>query len=193
MRTFYGDRIAFRRASSNVNSHKTQVYDMSQQIEAGGTLQPDDAARRLKTLKKYEQLSKSRSQVKDSQTQDKVQKYERRLLKDLESKEPELTSKRRALIATLESLASTSSAANTKKKTNGAKARDALSKAKNAERGEAEAPKSSQTSVLPDFEQILTEITHLIEKRLKDQDDLATELAEAIEEVFKEHGLLVTA
>jgi len=73
IRTFYGERIAFRRASSNVNSHKTQVYEMSQQIEAGGTFEPEDAARRLKTLKKYEQLSKSRSQSKDTSSQDKVQ------------------------------------------------------------------------------------------------------------------------
>lgn len=194
IRTFYGDRIAFRRASSNVNSHKTQVYEMSQQIEAGGTFQPEDAARRLKTLKKYEQLSKSRSQAKEATSQDKVQKYERRLLKTLESKEPELTTKRRALITVLEGLANASSAGNAKKKTNGTgKSRDASSKAKNAERDGAEATKTSQTSVLPDFEQILAEITQLIEKRLKDQDDLATELAEAVEEIFKEHGLLVTA
>ena len=194
IRTFYGDRIAFRRASSNVNSHKTQVYDMTQQIEAGGTFQPDDAARRLKTLKKYEQLSKSRSQAKDATTQDKVQKYERRLLKELETKEPELSSKRRAVITALEGVAKTSSAGNAKKKTNGTgKSRDNSSKAKNAEREGAETTKSSQTGILPDFEQILAEVTQLIEKRLKDQDDLATDLAEAIEEIFKEHGLLVTA
>jgi hypothetical protein len=192
IRGFYGERIAFRRASSNVNSHKTQVYEISQQIDAGGTFQPEDAARRLKTLKKYEQLSKARSQSKDATPQDKIQKYERRILKALESKETELPNKRRAVITFLEGIASASGNADSKKKTNGAgKARnDSASKSKNAAQETADA---TQTSILLDFEQILAEITQVIEKRLKDQDLLATELSEAIEEIFKEHGLLVTA
>lgn len=192
IRGFYGERIAFRRANSNVNSHKTQVYDTSQQIDAGANFQPDEAARRLKTLKKYEQLSRSRSQSKDPQ--DKVVKYERQLLKALEAKEPELLNKRRAVIAHLEGIAATAGKNTSKKKPNeSGKARgDNSSKSKNGTKETSDAT-GPQPQGLPDFEQILAEITQLIEKRLSDQDDLATDLSAAIEEIFKEHGLLVTA
>jgi hypothetical protein len=194
IRAFYGERIAFRRASSNVNSHKTQVYDTSQQIQAGGTFQPEDAARRLKTLKKYEQLSRARSLSKDSSPQDKVQKYERRILKALEAKETELAIKRREVVKFLEGITSASSNGGSRRKASDAgKARgEASSKSKNATQETANA-QGRERGVLPDFEQVLAEITQLIEKRLADQDELATDLAEAIEEIFKEHGLLVTA
>ncbi|MCU1284055.1 MAG: hypothetical protein JWO13_405 [Acidobacteriales bacterium] len=193
IRGFYGDRIAFRRASSNVNSHKTQVFEISQQIDAGGTYQPDDAVRRLKTLKKYEQLSKTRSQSKETTTQDKVQKYERRILKSVEAKDTNLANKRRAVIAFLEGIAAASANSGSKKKANGStKSRGAATTKSTSTEGRA-GTATAQPAVLPDFEQILAEITQLIEKRLTDQDDLATELSEAIEEIFKEHGLLVIA
>jgi hypothetical protein len=69
---------------------------------------------------------------------------------------------------------------------------EASSKSKSATQ-ETTSAGAREGGVLPDFEQVLAEITQLIEKRLADQDELATDLSGAIEEIFKEHGLLVTA
>src|SRR5581483_1694311 len=193
IRAFYGDRIAFRRASSNVNSHKTQVYEITQQIDSGGTFPADDASRRLKSLKKYEQLSKGRSQSKGAVAQDKVQNYERRILKDLEIKDQNLPSKRRAAITFLEGIVAASGNEGSKKKNNGGSKSRAAAASKATAAGNAGSSTATQSRGLPDFELILAEITQLIEKRLDDQDQLATELSGAIEEIFKEHGLLVTA
>lgn len=187
IRSFYADRIAYRRAASNVNSHKGQVLEANQQIATGGSFKADDAARRLRPLKKYEQLSKSRTQSKDA-----IQRYERQILKSLEAREVELSSKRRLAITFLEGLVASSGKSARKKKAVPEKSRESGKQQQQEDLFDRRDSRSND-GVLPDFEQVLVEITQLIEKRLADQDEIATDLSEGIEEIFKEHGLLVTA
>jgi hypothetical protein len=195
IRSFYGERVAFRRANSNVNSHKTQVLDTAQQIEDGHEFEADEKTRLLKSLKKYEQLSKSKAQAKDATAQEKILKYERKILKTLEAKEPEIAQKRRSTIEFLTTTTTSSTKTDAKEKADVTSDEISAKPASNGKprRNPESASATSGRSGAPDFEQLLAEIYQVVEKRLADQDELATELCEGIEDIFKEHGLLVTA
>jgi hypothetical protein len=197
IRRFYADRIAFRRANSNVNSHRSQILEVMKAVESGETYDSQMASKRLKALKKYESLTKPKNAGKEAATQDKIQKYERIILRALETKESDLVQKRRQAIEFLEGIATPAGARTAKRKTGTESAQDSRKNGGHAKQRKEEnldlfAPGSS-TSHSVDFEQLLAEICQALEKTLSDQDDLCSDLCENIEELFKEHGLLVTA
>jgi hypothetical protein len=197
IRRFYAERIAFRRANSNVNSHRSQILEVTKAIESKETYDPQSALKRLKGLKKYESLSKSRSQGKDAANQDKTQKYERVILRTLEAKETELSQKRQKAIEFLEGIAATSGTRTNRKKAGSDGGQELRKNGGTAKQKMEETldlfSTGTATSRSDDFDQLLAEICQVLEKRLQDQDELCSDLCESIEDIFKEHGLLVTA
>ncbi|WP_213804968.1 ATP-binding protein [Granulicella sp. dw_53] len=196
VRAFYSDRIAYRRAYSNVNSHRTLVDTVSKALDGGQIYDPKDRARHLKALTKYDKLAKSKVPAKDSTSQEKTSRHERKILKALEAKEPVLGHNRQKAIDQLTGPGGASVSVGkpeaVKTSVDGAARVEAPGKGKrDSDYEEGLFPERSIGSALPDYEQVLAEIVQAIEKRLADQDDLASELCEGIQDIFKDHGLLV--
>jgi hypothetical protein len=177
IRDFYEDRVTYRRAVSDVNSHVTQVLETTLQIAAGGQFDEKEVQRLLKQLKKFDTLSKQRKVVQEKDVE------RRKILKQREAKDADIAKNRREAIEYLEKLAAESTAARGKK---------GRSKAKNTPPPPDSGGQSS-AGVGVDYEQLLSELLAVVEKQLGDQEELAATLGEAIEEVFAKYGLLVPA
>lgn len=185
IRQFYQGRVTYRRAYSDVNSHVAQVANALQQISQGTPFTPEDATRILKQLQKYDSLAKQRRAKLDG-----IDAEKRKILKQREAKDADLARKRREAIEYLEQFTGANS------NQAGEKGRGKNSKANRSGTNAAQAGRATGTTMaapLADYEQLLSDILLVVEKQLGDQDDLAAKVSEAIEDVFKRHGLLVPA
>jgi hypothetical protein len=187
VRDFYRSRITYRRAVSVVTNHIAQVESISQQLAGGGTYSAVQAQRFVRDMKKFEQLSSgpSSSSEKDPEKR-RLLKERRRILRAREAQTPDVVKKRRDVISQLEQLAKQAT-------------RSKKGQASKAARSATGSPATSAASTAGataadvDYEQLLTETLMAVQKHLDDQEDLAETLSEAIEEIFKRHGVLVAA
>ncbi|MBZ5631458.1 MAG: ATP-binding protein [Acidobacteriia bacterium] len=183
IRDFYEERITHRRANSDVNSHITQVKEAAQDISENKTYEVADASRLLKHMQKYEALSKPKKTKLQG-----IDAEKRRILKQLEAKDLEIAKSRREIIEFLELIVGPAS---TKA---GKKGQSKAGKATNGNGTSAsERATTADTVPIADYEKVLSDILLAVERTLGDQDELASKLSEAIEDIFKRHGLLVTA
>jgi hypothetical protein len=181
IRQFYEERITFRRAYSDVNSHVTAVAENIKRVRQNEPPEAE-AGRLLKGMAKYEALSKPQGKKK----LEGIEAQKRKILKEREAEEPNLAKDRHELIQFLEGLQASRSAKRGKKDRGGKAAKTAEASWSTA--SATTAPSSIQSA---DYERLLSEILIAIEKNLRDQDDLAAKLSEAVEDIFKRQGLLV--
>ena len=177
VREFYEERVTYRRAFSDVNSHIAQVQEVTQQIAGARRFEEQEVQRLLKSLKKFDTLAKQRKPLQG------IDAEKRKVLKQREAKDSEIARNRREAIDFLDKLAAEAAASRGKK---------GRSKTKNAP-PPTDPPPATPSGDGVDFEQLLSEVLGVVEKQLSDQDDLAATLNEAIEDVFAKHGLLVPA
>jgi hypothetical protein len=184
IRTFYDERITYRRANSDVNSHLSQVKDTAQRISEEKTFGDADANRLLKQMQKYEALSKPKKAQLVG-----IEAEKRKILKQMEARDAEIARSRRDVITHLEDLVGTS----TKRPGKKAQTKAAKNGGTNGTGSCFSGRGSADTVPIVDYEQLLSDILLTIERHLGDQEELAAKVNEAIEDVFKRHGLLVTA
>jgi hypothetical protein len=184
IREFYEERIMYRRANSDVNSHVSLVTDTAKAIEDGKTYEATDAARLLKQMEKYESLSKPRKAALTG-----IEGEKRKILKQREAKNADIAKHRRDIINHLEQTVGTSDAKR------GRRAPAKSAKAAGNGSGERNSVRTATQETIPmaDYEQLLSDILLTIERELEDQDEVSAKLSEAVEEIFKRHGLLVVA
>jgi hypothetical protein len=185
IRTLYEERVIYRRATSEVNSHLSQVKEAAQQLNEGKTYEEPDATRLLKLMRKYESLSKPKKTKLVG-----IEAEKRKILKQAEAKDSEIAKNRREIIEHLQQLIGSSAAEV------GKKSPTKTTKGGNAdEEGGDDSDRSAGRETVPitDYERLLSEILLAVERHLEDQDELAAKLNEAIEDIFKRNGLLVTA
>jgi hypothetical protein len=184
IRDFYEERITYRRANSDVNSHVSQIKEAAQNINEGKIYDAVDATRLLKHMQKYESLSKPKKTKLVG-----IEAEKRKILKQLEAKDSEIAKNRREIIEHFEQLLGASGKKTTKKgQTKTPKGEAASGNGANA----SERPESGETVPIADYEQLLSDILLAVERHLGDQEELAAKVGEAIEDIFKRHGLLVT-
>jgi len=186
IRDFYEDRITYRRANSDVNSHIKQVTTTTELIAKGTSFEVEDAARLLKDMNKYDSLLKpKKAQLSD------IDVEKRKILKQIEADNPTIAKNRRDAIEFLEKITGSLSGGKGKKgKTS--KSEKSSPAATPSSNGGPAATSGVGTSLF-DYEKLFDDIAVVIEKHLDNQEGLATKLTEAVEDVFKRHGLLMTA
>lgn len=183
IRAFYEGRITYRRANSDVNSHIVNVTDIAGKISQNEVIETGDASRFLKGFKKYEALSKpGRAKLEG------IDIEKRKILRQREANELTIVKNRREVIEHLEQLVGEPSGRRGKR---GKPAKAGKGPAEDAATDSTASAGSSAAS-LADYEKLLSEILLVIEKHLGDQEELASKLSEAVEGIFKRHGLLVT-
>jgi hypothetical protein len=180
IRQFYEERITYRRAYSEVNSHVTAVSDNIKRIRENQAPETE-AGRLLKAIAKYEALSKPQGKKK----LEGIEAQKRKILKYREAEEPNIAKDRRELIEFLETVQA--SAATKRGKKQSAKS----TKNTQASRSATTTAASASSAASTDYERLLSEILIAIEKNLLGQDELAAKVSEAVEEIFQRQGLLV--
>jgi len=115
----------------------------------------------------------------------------RKILKQIEADNPSLAKNRRDAIEFLEKVTGSMSGRKGKKGKSQKSAKGDRGEASNSNNGSATT--GSGGTPLFDYEKLFADIAVVIEKHLDDQEDLATKLTEAVEDIFKRHGLLMTA
>lgn len=183
IRDFYEERITFRRANSDVNSHLKQISNTKDAISKDTPFTEDAAARLLKDMNKYESLLKPptpKTKLTD------IEAEKRKILKQMEANDPDIAKNRREVIEFLEKVAPSAQKGKKGKASKSTKETREESAASNGR-------DASVGDVIVDYEKIFADIVVAIEKHLEGQEDLASKLAEAVEDVFKRYGLLVPA
>lgn len=183
IRDFFEERITFRRANSDVNSHLKQISNTKDAISKGAPFTEDAATRLLKDMNKYESILK-RPKTKLAG----IDVEKRKILKQAEANDPDIGKNRRDVIEFLERAAGSPSA-QTGKRGKASKGTKEIREETVPSNGRG----SSVSDVIVDYEKIFDDIVVAIEKHLDGQEDLASKLAEAVEDVFKRYGLLVPA
>jgi len=187
LRDFYRSRITYRRAVSSVNSHIAQVETSFQHLSGGGTYTADEARRLIGDMKKFDELSSRPSSAETDPEKRRILKERRKILRSREAQNADLVKNRREIIGRLEQFAKQTKRG---KKDQSSKTARGSTAGKSGQSG-ASTTGSATTGV--DYEQLFTETLMAVQKHLDDQEDLAETLSEAIEEIFKRHGVLVAA
>ncbi len=184
IRAFYDERVIYRRANSDVNSHVSSVTEAAKAIEAGKAYDAEKAVPLLKQMQKFESLSKPKKTALAG-----IEGEKRKILKQREAKDAEIAKHRRDIINHLEQVVGTSKAKS------GRKLSTKSAKASANGNGEGTPARAVNQEAIPmaDYEQLLSDILLTIERELEDQDEVSAKLSEAVEEIFKRHGLLVVA
>lgn len=186
IRDFYEERITFRRANSDVQSHLKQIGNIKNDISRGIPFTPEVAARLLKDMTKYESLLKPKKTKLVG-----IDAEKRRILKQIEANNPDIAKNRRDVIEFLEGAAGSLSARKGKKGKSSKSAKDIRQETSVADNGRGGS--GSGVAPLVDYEKLFDDIAVAIEKLLDDQEELASKLTEAVEDIFKRQGLLITA
>jgi len=184
IREFYDERVIYRRANSDVNSHLSSVTETAKAIEEGKTFDAAEAAPLLKQMEKFESLSRPKKVALTG-----IEGERRKILKQREAKDGDIGKHRRDIINHLEQVVGP---AKTKR---GRKPPAKPTKASSNGNGAGGPARSANHETVPmaDYEQLLSDILLTIERELEDQDEVSAKLSEAVEEIFKRHGLLVVA
>src|SRR5260370_1174747 len=184
MRTFYEERITYRRANSDVNSHIANVTEVTGKISRNEPIEPGDGSRFLKGLKKYETLSKPGKTKLEG-----IDVEKRKILRQREASDSSIVKNRPEAIECLEQLVGERSGRPGRRGKPGTPAKGSAGE---EESGDRTGSAGTSPASLTEYETLLSEILLIIEKQLGDQEELASKLSEAVEGIFKRHGLLVT-
>lgn len=184
IRAFYDERVIYRRANSDVNSHVSSVIEAAKALDEGRDVDPEKAAPLLKQMQKFESLSRPKKTALTG-----IEGERRKILKQREAKDAEIAKRRRDVINHLEQLVGPSKAKRGRKPVS----RSVKASGNGNEVGTPVGAANEGVIPMADYEQLLSDILLTIERELEDQDEISAKLSEAVEEIFKRHGLLVVA
>jgi hypothetical protein len=155
IRDFYEERIMYRRANSDVNSHVSQVGATAKEIGDGTPYDPVGAARLLKQMGKYESLSKPRKAALTG-----IEGEKRKILKQREAKDADIAKHRREIINHLEQIVGSSTAKR------GRKAPTKSAKSLGNGNGDNNSGRTATQGTIPiaDYEQLLSDILLALER-----------------------------
>jgi hypothetical protein len=180
LRSFYDDRIADSRALSEFNSCRRDLEKSEELLEEDNGFDVADAQELLWKLKEQDE------KVRSKQPADKVKRRLRALLSKREYKK-EL----RSQITLLEKRLPKKPAAPPREQVGDVKTAGSKSQsgAKAAEQQPGSQP-ADTTSLLVDFEELLSDVFATVKSKIGDEDELYPEVCEAIKNVFVEKGLV---
>jgi len=180
IRSFYDDRIADSRALSEFNTCRRELEKSEELSEDGDGFDVGQAQELLQKLKEQDERVRSR------QPADKVKKRLRELLRRRDYKK-----RLRKQITLLEQRIPKKPAEPPKEQAGNGRAAGSKSQAgsKGAEQ-EAGGQPADTTSLLVDFEELLSDVFAAVKSKIGDEDELYPEVCEAIHNVFVEKGLV---